>query len=288
MHQIKTYTRVDHTHDSVSFRISRTEDIYKEREGKKDEPHRHDFYTLLLLKRAKGTHVVDFSDYPLKGNQVYFISPGQVHQVIEEEISYGFAVLFSSQFLAENNIPVQFIEDLSLFNNYGYAPPLDVNPEEFAILSRYCEEMHTLYHSDSKFKEQAISSFLKLFMIQCNNLCTLQTDDPEGQEAGHMILRKFKKLVEARHTTWHQASAYAEALHVTPDHLNRVVKSMIGKTSKEYIQSRIVLSAKRMIYFTELSAKEIGFQLGFSEPANFSAFFKKMTGISPSQFRKNS
>ena len=156
------------------------------------------------------------------------------------------------------------------------------------MLSHYCEEMHTLYHSDSKFKEQAISSFLKLFMIQCNNLCTLQTEDPEVQEPGHMILRKFKKLVEARHTTWHQASTYAEALHVTPDHLNRVVKSMIGKTSKEYIQSRIVLSAKRMIYFTELSAKEIGFQLGFSEPANFSAFFKKMTGISPSQFRKNS
>jgi len=211
-----------------------------------------------------------------------------VHQVIEDEMSYGFAILFSSQFLAENNIPLQFIEELSLFNNYGYAPPLEINPEESAMLSHYCEEMHTLYLSDLKFKEQAISSYLKLFMIQCNNLCTLQSDHPQRLEAGHMILRKFKQLVEARHTTWHQASAYAGALHVTPDHLNRVVKSLVGKTAKEYIQSRIVLSAKRMIYFTDLSAKEIGFQLGFSEPANFSAFFKKLTGISPSRFRKNS
>jgi AraC-like DNA-binding protein len=287
MHQIKTYSRVDHSQDSVSFRISRTEEIYREREGKKDEPHRHDFYTLLLLKQAKGKHIVDFADYPMAGNQVYFISPGQVHQVLEDEISYGFAVLFSSQFLAENNIPVQFIEDLSLFNNYGNAPPLDINPEEFEILSQYCEEMVKLYRSDLKFKEQAISSYLKLFMIQCNNLCTLQSDHTQKLEAGHMILRNFKQLVDARHTTWHQTSDYAEALSVTPDHLNRVVKSLVGKTSKEYIQARILLSAKRMIYFTDLTAKEIGFQLGFSEPANFSAFFKKQTGRSPSQFRNS-
>ena len=287
MHQIKTYTRVDHFRDSISFRISRTEDIYSERGGKKDVPHRHDFYTLLLLKQAKGKHIVDFTDYPLAGNQVYFISPGQVHQVIEDDISYGFAVLFSAHFLAENNIPIQFIEDLSLFNNYGSAPPLEINPEESEILQHYCEEMYKLHLSDLKFKEQAISSYLKLFMIQCNNLCTLQTDNPQQLEAGHMILRKFKKLVDAKHTTWHQASAYADALNVTPDHLNRVVKSLVGKTSKEYIQSRIMLSAKRMIYFTDLSAKEIGFQLGFSEPANFSAFFKKLSGVPPSHFRKN-
>jgi len=285
MHQIKTYTRVDHSQDEISFRISRTEDIYEERGGKRDEPHRHDFFTLLLLKQAKGKHVVDFTDFPLAANQVYFISPGQVHQVLEEEKTYGFAVLFSSQFLAENNIPLQFIEDLSLFNNYGYAPPLDINPEESEILSQYCEEMFKFYRSDLKFKEQAISSYLKLFMIQCNNLCTLQSDHPQKLEAGHMILRNFKQLVDARHSTWHQTSEYADALSVTPDHLNRVVKSLVGKTAKEFIQSRILLSAKRMIYFTDLTAKEIGFQLGFSEPANFSAFFKKQTGDSPSNFR---
>jgi AraC-like DNA-binding protein len=64
-----------------------------------------------------------------------------------------------------------------------------------------------------------------------------------------------------------------------------VVKSLSGKTAKDFIQSRIIIEAKRMLYFTELSLKEIGYQLGFSEPANFSAFFKKSTGKSPSLFR---
>ncbi len=287
MHQIKTYHHVDRARDTISFRINRMEDHYEEREGASDEPHRHDFYTLLLVISARGRHVVDFKEYPLSANQVYFISPGQVHQVIEEGKSTGFVVLFSTQFLAENNIPVQFIEDLSLFYDYGQAPPLDINPEELGALSGYCEEMLRLYRGDQKFREQAISSYLKLFMIQCNNLCTLQNDNPQNLEAGNMILKSFRHLVDSRHTTWHQTSEYADELGVTPDHLNRVVKSLVGKTAKEYIQSRIVLTAKRMIYFTELSAKEIGFQLGFTEPANFSAFFKKQTGISPSRFRKS-
>lgn len=286
MHLIKTYSQVNHHHESLSYRISRMEEIYEERKGAKDDPHRHDYYTLLLVRQARGMHIVDFKEYPLSPLQVYFISPGQVHQVIEMEKSHGYAVLFSPQFLAENNIPVQFIEDLSLFKDYGQAPPLEISPEEFEILSGYCEEMINVFRSDQKFKEQAVSAYLKLFLIQSNNLCTLEIDNPQNQEAGNMILRNFKQLVDEQHTNWHQTSDYADALHVTPDHLNRVIKSLVGKTAKEYIQSRITLSAKRLLYFSDHTAKEIGYELGFSEPANFSAFFKKQTGISPAQFRK--
>lgn len=286
MHLIKTYSEVNQHQESLSYRISRMEEIYEERKGVRDDPHRHDYFTLLLVKQAKGKHIVDFREYPLAPMQVYFISPGQVHQVIEEKKSYGYVVLFSARFLAENNIPGQFIEDLSLFRDYGEAPPLEINQKEFEVLSGYCEEMISIHRADQNFKEQSISAYLKLFMIQSNNLCTLDNDNPQNLEAGHMILRNFKQLVEEHHTSWHQASDYADALHVTPDHLNRVVKSLVGKTAKEYIQSKIVLSARRLLYFTALTAKEVGYQLGFSEPAHFSAFFKKKAGVSPSRFRK--
>ena len=100
------------------------------------------------------------------------------------------------------------------------------------------------------------------------------------------IITEFKKQVNEFYKTEHSIIYYANQLHVTPDHLNRIIKSTIGKTAKEYIQSRIITEAKRLLYFSKLFNKEIGFELSFNEPANFSAFFKKRTGLSPSNFQK--
>jgi AraC-like DNA-binding protein len=287
MHQIKTYDQVDVHHAGITFRISRMEDIHDAHGGIKDDPHRHDYYTLLLVKEANGIHVVDFKEFPLASHQIWFISPGQVHQVIEEKKSFGYAVLFSEEFLVQNHIPPHFIGDLQLFNDFGHSPPLNISPEEFDTLSGYCEQMITLRDTSQKFREQALSSYLTLFLIQSNNLCSLDGGLPQSQESGNMILRRFRELVNQRHNRWHQTSDYARELNVSPDHLNRVVKSMVGKTAKDYIQSCILLDAKRMLYFSGLSAKEIGYELGFSEPANFSAFFKKHTGVAPSHYREN-
>lgn len=287
MHDIKTYNQVVHGSERIAFRISRMEDIWEARKGVKDDPHRHDYYTLLIVKKARGCHVVDFNSYPLAPNQVWFISPGQVHQVTEEEQSFGYAVLFSPGFLAENNIPAYFIDDLNLFNNYGHSPPLAVDPEEFRLLSSFCEEILRIERSDMKFRNQAIASYLKLILIRSNNLCTLSPENTQIQEAGNTILKRFRELVDEKYAEWQQVSRYAEELNVTPDHLNRVVKSLVGKTAKEYIHARIMLSAKRLLYFSGLSAKEIGYKLGFSEPANFSAFFKKNSGQSPTLFRNH-
>ena len=105
-------------------------------------------------------------------------------------------------------------------------------------------------------------------------------------ESGNAIFKQFRELVEENYATWHSASQYADKLNITPDHLNRTIKSCIGKTTKEYIHARLSIAAKRMLYFSDLSNKEVGYKLGFSEPSNFSAFFKKNTGYSPNEFKK--
>ncbi len=282
---IKTYSQVNKNNE-LNFRIQRIEDIYTERNGEADEPHRHDYFTVILIKEASGKHIIDFKDYDLQAKQVYFVSPGQIHQVIEEKKSFGYVILFSPEFLAENQIPCHFIDDLNLFNDHGNSPPLFLNDKELEQLLIFCEEMDKIQDSDLKYIELAISSYIKLFLIHCNNVCTLKNDNPQNQEAINSILRNFKMLVNEKYTEWHQTTDYAGELNVTPDYLNRVIKSLTGKTAKEYIQARIIIEARRLLYFSEKSAKEIGYNLGFSEPANFSAFFKKHTGFSPMQIGK--
>ena len=287
MNAVKTYRKVNSINENVSFGISKMEDIYVNRKGKVDEPHRHDFFTVLVIKKAKGIHKIDFNTYTLGNNQIYFVAPGQVHQVIEEEASKGYVMTFSTQFLIENSIQFSFIESLNLFHDYGQSPPLIPNDKQYVKLEDYADEILNLFNSSSKMKELSIGAFLKLILIECNNLCSINPIASNSDTPENHVIGEFKKQVNESYKSEHSISYYADKLHITPDHLNRIVKSTIGKTAKEYIQSRLITEAKRLLYFSKLSNKEIGFELGFNEPANFSAFFKKCTHLSPSNFKIN-
>lgn len=282
---MKIYAQVDALNEEVTFRLTRMEAVYEIRNGLPDIPHKHSYYTILIIKKARGKHYIDFAAHTLTERQIYFLSPGQAHQIVEEEKSVGFIIAFSDQFLAENNIPIRFIDDLRLFNAFAGSPPLVMNQSELDHLTSYCDELERFYTSGLKFRDQAISSLLNLVLIQCNNLCGLNSDHTQNLEARHSILQNFKRTVEEKYTSWHLPSEYALELSVSTDHLNRVIKTLTGATARELIQSRIISEAKRLLYFTDLSVKEIGFRLGFDEPANFSAFYKNNTGSYPSEFR---
>ncbi|WP_299437656.1 AraC family transcriptional regulator [uncultured Aquimarina sp.] len=286
MTSIKTYKLSDEMENQILFEIKKMEDIYDKKRGEIDTPHRHDFYIIILVSKAKGTHIIDFNKFLLEDHQVFFLSPGQVHQIKEEQKSYGWVITFSRQFLVKNNIDYRFIEDINLFQDYGNSPPLPLNDEQLKELNTYSTQIFDTYYSDTKFKLEAVGALLKLFLIYSNNICNTHTKDPQQLQVGSIILKEYKKLVEEHFFDWHKVHQYAEALHVTPDHLNRTIKSLIGKTAKEYLQSRIIVAAKRLLSFSDKTTKEIGYELGFTEPANFSNFFKKCTSSPPSQFRK--
>ena len=123
-------------------------------------------------------------------------------------------------------------------------------------------------------KELSIGSYLKLFLIECNNLCSINPIESNLETSDNHIISKFKNRVNESYKSEHLIRYYADRLHITSDHLNRIIKNTIGKTAKEYIQSRIITEAKRLLYFSKLSNKTIRSALEFIEPANFSAFFK--------------
>ncbi|MBZ0327126.1 MAG: AraC family transcriptional regulator [Altibacter sp.] len=286
MSAVKTYQKVNPERENVSFEISKMEDIYTNRHGKVDVPHRHNYYTVLIINKAKGLHKIDFNTYELSNKQIFFVAPGQVHQVIETEKSYGFAMTFSNKFLAENYIPLSFIDSLNLFQNYGQSPPLTPINEQFEVIEEFAKNIFKLSQSDANMKHLSIGSFLKLLLIECNNICAINPIELDIDTTGDNLIRAFKSAVNKNFRNEHSTTFYANELAITPDHLNRTFRSKIGKTAKDYIQARIITEAKRLIYFTDLTNKEIAYELGFNEPANFSAFFKKHTKLSPSKFKK--
>ena len=283
---VKVYEYVDHGKGEESFQIKRMSDLYDLHTGQGDEPHRHNYYTVIVLKEGQGTHHVDSHNYPLGSREVHFVSPGQVHQVVEEARPEGFVLTFSERFLVFNQIDPGFISRINLFREYGDSPPLSLQVEEFQRVESHCEAMMEICLTDGQFNYEALGAYLKLILITCNQACNLSfRGNPQHYQAGLVILNDFKKLVSGSFDAEHSVTYYADQLVVSADHLNKTIKSLTGFTAKEYIARRITVEAKRMLSFTSMSAKEVGYALGFRDPAHFSSFFKRETGITASAFR---
>jgi AraC family transcriptional activator of pobA len=284
---IKEYSDVNRDDNQLHFRIGRTEDIWAEQVGRPDAPHRHGYYTVILIKDAEGTHTIDYTNYKMVPQSLFFVSPGQVHQIIESRKPQGYVLLFSTEFLLNNGIEICFLNELHLFHDYGETPPFSLSSAQADRLSQYAEEMIELSNSSMPHREQAVSSFLKLFLLYAHSWFIAEAPLSSTRNSGSDMLRHFKEMVEQNYSSWHGTSLYAQELGISPDHLNRTVKQLIGKTAKEYVQSRLIVEAQRLLTFSTLSAKEISYELGFTEPGNFSSFFKKRVGKSPSQFKKS-
>jgi AraC-like DNA-binding protein len=100
-------------------------------------------------------------------------------------------------------------------------------------------------------------------------------------------IRRFNFLVDMHYKTKRKVSDYAELLHKSPKTLSNLFYIYNQKSPQQIILERIALEAKRLINFTDKQNQEIAFELGFNDPAHFSRFFKKMTQMSPSEYRDN-
>lgn len=269
----------------VDFRLQRMEDIYDQAGGETDIAHRHDYYTVLLVERVEGFHIVDYNEFAFDSFEVHFVSPGQVHKVGLTKRPKGSVVTFTRSFLMKNNIPESFISNINLFQNFGNTPALKLDQETFQRLSKIIDEMENCLAVDLNYGSRAAGALLQLFLIYCNNSSALNTNQLDEENAGICILRDFKKLVEEKYREWHKVKAYASELHISTKHLSQTVKNLTGKVAKEHIQDRLALEAKRLLLHTSLSVKEVAYEIGFEEPLHFSGFFKKRVGVSPTKFR---
>jgi len=284
--EIKNYTISENPTNTTGFALKKMEDIYRSTNGEPDSPHRHDYYTIIFIEKAEGTHVVDFTEYTLAERTIYFIQPGQMHQVILTNEPKGWVLTFNEEFLISNSIPDKMINDIYLFNDYGQSPPLPISEKDMPVYQNLIAQMALFSDTLENYTLEAIGSLVKIFLIQGNNHCSLhKNNNPQLVETSNHILRTFKQQLNKQYSTAHMVSDYASNLAVTSDYLNKIVKNLTGKSAKEHIQSKLIMEAKRTLLFSNVSNKELAFTLGFDEPAHFNNFFKKITGQTPTEFR---
>jgi YesN/AraC family two-component response regulator len=130
---------------------------------------------------------------------------------------------------------------------------------------------------------------LKIFLITASRLKAEQ--HPEGHQVTEgnkepFILQNLKDAIEAHFRTKHSASSYADLLNISPKALAKITKAHFNKTLTDLISERIIIEAKRELYLTNKSVKEIAGELGYEDEHYFSRFFKTNAEVSPQLYRE--
>lgn len=253
------------------------------------EAHRHDFYSIYWIKKGKLIHTIDTVAHEVTKNTLFFIAPGQVHKMEFRGRVNGIMMAFDDAFLCLKDEFQSIGINSELFFNEHFSSVVPLNDQQ----ARELEGVVALMMKEAVHKQvqhsTAFHSLLRYFLVLVSRIKLGQDQlayEPNlhTEHNGHLFL-KFKTLIEKKFIELKKVSDYAVLLHIKPVLLNEICKQLSGITAGEHIRSRIILEAKRYLHNTDLTAKEIAYQLGFEDPHYFSRFFKKYTGQTPLEFK---
>jgi AraC family transcriptional regulator, transcriptional activator of pobA len=245
--------------------------------------HRHDFFFILALRKGKGEHTIDFTHYKIKNYSIFFMRPGQVHQLVLKAGSVGYLMQFKKEFYSPNDKESRLLLRKASSKNL-YQLDVESFKKLFLIMTSIFQES-----VDKKEKHtEVIKASLGILLIELvRNLKKDENEIGKRTAFNQDHLEEFSELLDIHISVNKQTSQYAEMLNLTPYQLNTLTKTALGKTSSELINEQIILESKRYLLSTSNQVKKIAYQLGYEDASYFIRFFKKHTGLSPEAFRHN-
>ena len=236
------------------------------------KPHKHNGYLeLVFLSSTVGRHYIDGREIIIRTPCLLVIRKDNVHHWELANPVKGFVLLLKDRFV-----------DQSL---------------DFEI-HRLVDEIgrfDTIYFKEAK----TIENLLELLAVEENKICqeglfkvilakTLEytTDSRKSKSTQDNIYVKFCALLNENPRVINHVAHYASMLNTSPQNLNAACKKNVNLTASEVLAGYIIKEAKRLLFYTTNSISEVAFELGFSDKSNFSKYFKRYTGITPTQFKK--
>ncbi|MBY4897801.1 helix-turn-helix domain-containing protein [Cupriavidus sp. AU9028] len=247
--------------------------------------HRHNYYHLLWMTRASGTHMLDFAHLEVRDHSVFFLSPGQVHAWTSSVKPHGYVLNFSTDFFARMFPRADDVARVPFYDPMRGNSCLYLSQDRHDDMLPLLAEMEREVRDRQPGYRDVVQACLLILLTRLGRLCPDR--EPSGGAGPHQTLaRRFFMLVDSHYLRFETVGQYAEALCVSERQLNDAVKRAMGRTASQVVQERVVLEAKRWLSNTELGIGEIAYRLNIDDPAYFARFFKKQTGLTPGDFRR--
>ena len=245
-------------------------------------PHRKDYYLLVFVRRGGGRHWVDMTPYVARENTLYFTVPGQLQVKEEPRPMWGTNLAFTPEFLALQHNPS--LARLPLLQNPQNGHELRLAEADVAFVEDLLARLEAEYRRPGEWPQRMLGAYLTVLLTYLSRLYTEQFSGDEPS-ADRLLFQNFRARIAEGFRERHEVGAYAALLHLSAGHLSEVVKAQSGRPAIAHIHERLVLEARRLLFHTQSSVKEIAFDLGFADASYFTRFFKRETGTTPADYR---
>lgn len=254
------------------FTISQLRPAGFECEEKNEDPKNAHHHTIIW--------VINGSD-----NTLYFIKQHQAHRFQTEGDVKGYVVSFADAFLDLEDPRSETTYYNYLFSLFASARSIRIKSEIFPDLLDITEKMMKEFNNSHLFRMEILRRYFKIFLLYLTRDME-ENIQVTNQSRNIELVQRFISLLDKKFKTHKMVSEYARDLALTPNYLNEITKKITGYPAGHHIRQRVVLEAKRLGVYSDTGMKEIAYDLGFSDSSHFSKFFKAVTGMNFTDFKK--
>lgn len=260
---------------SISFLLDHSEyqpyyiGVFEDTEDPDIEwPHRHSFYSMVWFTEGCGSYVIDFQEYEIRPNHVFFVSPHQVHNWNYSDNAKGYFLMIEAEAFPniDADIAMLYVDILnrqSLLND---------------IFTQLTEEYH---HRDILSENIIQKGIAFLYSIISREIDLQKIKVPTLSP----LVEKLRMLIESEKDII-TVEGFANLLHVSKENLNNVCMQSVEISAKQFILNQKNIEAKRLMLYSLLNISEIAFRLGYQDTSYFARIFKNKNGCTPLKFIK--
>jgi AraC family transcriptional regulator, transcriptional activator of pobA len=276
----------DYFYESQNIFHINTLEAYIEKSQLKElplPPHRKTVYDFMFLTRgkivrSKGLDSIEFSE-----NTFFFLPASQITTMTSMSWdAQGYYCNFNLDIFSNNFYPKEFIELFPFFNHTAN-PIVEVDEDATEFILQLLKRVEKEYKSEN-YNLDFMASCLSTLLHEASRFT--ETKSKIKETSATRIAERYKIALSKDIQEKQKISHYADLLSVTPEYLNRCVKTTFGKTSHELLDEMILLEAKVLLKQSSLNISELAFKIGKQNPSDFIRFFKTKTGFTPKEYRK--
>ncbi|MEN5309320.1 AraC family transcriptional regulator [Chryseobacterium cucumeris] len=231
---------------------------------------------------------VDFNHYKTKKPSLFFLT--NQHLSIQKGKDESILLFYNRDFYCIQIHDKEVACDGLLFHNVFEIPFVELDDSETSLIKSLFQNIQDELKGKDSSAEEMIRTYVKQIIIRATRKWKKQNLDNDtlkipGSELD--IFRDFSRHLEIHFREKHNVADYAELLHIAPKTLTHKFKNLKLESPNQFIINRILLEAKRLLFYTDKPVKEIAYDLGYEDPAYFNRLFTNKTGSTPVNFKKN-